>query len=450
MPDLTEPATSTTRLPAPSAATLSKVSKKLLPLLIAIYILCFLDRTNIGLAKGDLEVDLGIGAAAYGLGAGLFFLSYALFEVPSNIILSKVGARRWIFRIGLTWGIIAIAMAFVWNDWSFYAGRLLLGAAEAGLYPGVMYYLAQWFPHMERARIQGLFILGAPIASIVGSPIGGALLQLDGIGGIHGWQWMFVIEGVPSLVLAFVVLKLLPDRPSVAKWLDPVEAKNLEAFVAQENQSGADRTGNHRFRDLIRDRQIIFIAIAYFATQVAVYSIAYFLPSIIGTIGTFSPFQIGLLTSVPWIFGAIGAVILTRRARARNNSRTWIIICLAGTIVGLIVAVAAGGWVGFAAFCFFGFFMVADQALLLGLVGLRLNGTLLAVGLAMVNTFGLLGGFVGPYAMGAIEAVTKNPVSGIWLIAGLSIVGIIFSLFLARVTVQRIEPTVAVDVEGTR
>ncbi len=191
--------------------------RKLMPLLIAAYVISFLDRTNIAFAKHSMGVDLGISSAAYGLGAGLFFLTYALFEIPSNLVMHRVGARFWITRIMITWGALSVAMAFVRGETSFYVMRLLLGAAEAGLFPGVMLYLTYWFGREERARATGYFLLGVCIANIVGGPLAGALIELDGTLGFHGWQWLFVVEGIPAILLAFVVWTRLPDRPS-ARW----------------------------------------------------------------------------------------------------------------------------------------------------------------------------------------------------------------------------------------
>ena len=197
--------------------------RKLMPLMIALYIIAFIDRTNIGMAKSALEADIGLSAAAYGLGAGLFFSAYALLEVPSNLVMHRVGARFWITRIAITWGLISMLQAVVWNDVSFYVVRILLGAAEAGLYPGMILYITYWFPRADRAKAIGLFLLGVSLANIIGAPLGGLLLQMDGLGGLHGWQWMFVIEGIPAVILAFVVWFDLPDRPRQAKWLNAAD-----------------------------------------------------------------------------------------------------------------------------------------------------------------------------------------------------------------------------------
>lgn len=199
--------------------THKKIYRHLMPLLIVAYIISFIDRTNIGMAKATMSVDIGLSATAFGLGAGLFFLTYAVLEIPSNLFLTRIGARRWIARIMITWGILSCGMAFVTGPTSFYVMRLLLGAAEAGLYPGIIYYLTLWFGREERAKATGLFLLGVCLANIIGAPLGGLLLSLDGMSGWHGWQWMFFIEGLPAIALAFVVWRRLPDKPADARWL---------------------------------------------------------------------------------------------------------------------------------------------------------------------------------------------------------------------------------------
>lgn len=205
----------------------TKVYWRLLPLLITVYVISFIDRTNIGMAKNAMSIDLNLSATAFGLGAGLFFLTYSLLEIPSNLFLARLGARFWIARIMVTWGIISCGMAFVTGPWSFYAMRLLLGAAEAGLYPGIVYYLTLWFGRDERAKATGLFLLGVCFANIIGGPLGGLLLTMDGALGWSGWRWMFFIEGLPAIFLAYVVWRILPDKPEDAKWLDKNEVKMI-------------------------------------------------------------------------------------------------------------------------------------------------------------------------------------------------------------------------------
>lgn len=409
-----------------------RVFIKLLPLLCIVYVLCFLDRTNIGMAKERLELDVGISAAAYGLGAGLFFLAYASLEIPSNLIIHKVGARAWITRIMLTWGLISMGMAFVQGELSFYILRILLGAAEAGLYPGILYFLTLWFPHQDRARAQALFLLGAPIAVILGAPLSGALMQMDGVGGLHGWQWMFLIEGLPTVLLAFYVWKVLPDRPTKAKWLDPQTARNLEDFVARQNEEGASSSGNHNFKAALKDRQILIVAALYFTNQISLYAVAYFLPSIMAKAGDFTSFQIGLLVSVPWIFAAVGMLLVSRWAKQHNSDRLWIIIATLGMAIGLSVAAAGPPWIAFAGFCLMGLCMLAPQPLLFTHVSKRLSGVTVAAGLAFINTLGLLGGFFGPNAMGLAEQTTGATTAGLWLLAGLCVVGVVLGALLTK------------------
>ncbi|MCM1013097.1 MULTISPECIES: MFS transporter [unclassified Brevibacterium] len=418
--------------PRPPEVLNRVIFARLMPLLIAAYILAFLDRTNIGMAKDRLEIDLGISATAYGIGAGLFFLTYALFEVPSNIIMHKVGARWWIMRIMITWGLISAAMMFVQGEWSFYILRMLLGIAEAGLFPGVMYYLTKWFTVKDRAKANGAFLLGVSIANIVGAPIGGLLLTMDGFLGLHGWQWMFLIEGLPACFLAFVVWKFLPDGPRQAKFLTPEEADRLEKTIAAEEQAGASGAANHRLIDIVRDRQIILVIGIYFGHQLAVYALNFFLPSIIGSWGEMSSIEIGLLTAVPWVFSAVGALILPRFAKTASMSKRIALAAMIGIIVGYIIGAIGGPVLGLIGFSLAAFNFFVLQPILFTFPATRLTGVSLAAGLALVNTIGLLGGFLGPYIMGYMEDLTGSAVSGLWLIVGVCVIGACLIPFLKQ------------------
>ncbi|MFE4972763.1 MFS transporter [Kitasatospora sp. NPDC056651] len=391
--------------------------RRLMPLLLAAYIMSFLDRTNIGLAKERLEVDLGISAAAYGLGAGLFFLTYAVSEIPSNLVMHRVGARWWITRIMLTWGVISACMAFVRGEKSFYAMRLLLGAAEAGLLPGILLYFTYWFRSGTRGRAIGLLLLGASIASVLGNPLGGLLLEMDGIGGWHGWQWMFVIEGLPCVLLAFVVLRYLPDGPATAPWLTAREAALVSEAAAREQEEGAKAAGTSSgsLLTVLRDRQMLIAIFANWTHQVALYSVVYFLPGIIGGWGHPSPFTIGLLTSLPWVTAAIGAVMVPPRATTPLRSRNFVVTGLLMMFVGLVVATVSSPVIALLGFCFTGLAFFVVQPLLFNFPGTRLEGRTLAGGLALLNTVGITGGFVGPYVMGWAEESTGNHLAGLWI-----------------------------------
>lgn len=411
----------------------SLIARRLMPLLIGAYILAFLDRTNIGMAKDRMEIDLGISATAFGIGAGLFFITYALSEIPSNLIMHKVGARFWIMRIMITWGLISAGMAFVQDEWSFYILRMLLGVAEAGLFPGVMYLITQWFVVQDRAKMNGLFLLGVVIANIVGAPIGGILLTLDGMGGLHGWQWMFIIEGLPACMLAFVVWKYLPNKPTDAKFLTTEEAVDLEARIAKEENEGASHAGITKLRHVVKDKQILLVVAIYFTHQVAVYALSFFLPSIIGTYGDLSSVQIGLLTAIPWIFCGIGALLVPRFASTPRRSKNIATITLVGVCVGFALGAVGGPILGLIGFCLAAFNFFAHQSVLYTYPSTRMAGATLAAGLAFVNTIGLFGGFAGPYIMGLMEDLTGSKISGLWFVVALLAIGSLLTLGLKGV-----------------
>lgn len=402
--------------PPRDTATLNKLLfVKLMPLLIAAYVLSFLDRTNIALAKHHLDVDLGISAAAYGLGAGLFFLTYALSEIPSNLIMHRVGARFWIARIMITWGLISAAMAFVQGETSFYVLRLLLGIAEAGLFPGVMLYLTYWFGREQRARATGYFLLGVCLANIIGGPLGAALMQLDGVFGWRGWQWMFMLEGLPAVFFAIVVWRKLPDRPSTAPWLTAAEAQQIERQLATEAEEGASH-GGHALKQCLTP-QILLAIFVYFCHQITVYTVIFFLPGIIGKYGEMSALQVGLLTSLPWLAAAIGAIALPKFASTPRRARHMLVAGLLTMALGLAIASLAGPVISLMGFCLSAVMFFVVQSIIFLYPASRLKGAALAGGLGFVNSCGLLGGFVGPSVMGLIEQSTGNAMNGMKVIA---------------------------------
>jgi len=296
-----------------------KAARRLLPLLVLLYLINYLDRVNIGFAALTMNADLGLSSAAYGLGAGLFFIGYFFFEVPSNVVLHKVGARLWIARIMITWGLVASATAFVQGEVSFYVVRVLLGIAEAGFFPGVLLYLTYWFPRAERARIVALTFLAVPLASVIGSPLSTVLIQHgDGLLGFDaGWRFMFFVEGLPALVLGVAVLFLLPSRPSSARWLTPAEATALEERLAAED---AREVGSEvPTRQALTDPRVLALSVVYFGIVFGLYVLAFFLPQVIagfqeqfGT--TFSLLQVGLVTAVPYAFAAVAMVLWARHS----------------------------------------------------------------------------------------------------------------------------------------
>lgn len=415
----------------PALASLNQLLfARLLPLLILAYVVSFIDRTNIALAKAQMAVDLGISAAAYGLGAGLFFLSYAACEVPSNLIMHRVGARFWITRIMVSWGLLSAGMAFVQGEWSFYAMRLLLGAAEAGLFPGVMLYLTYWFGLQARARATGYFLMGVCIANIVSGPLAGALMQLEGLWGWHGWQWMFVLEGLPAVALAAVVWRHLPDGPETAPWLAPEQRALLRRHLAHEQAQNRAQTGGKGHEDAhasaaqglwvaVKDAQIWRAIAVYFCHQISIYTVIFFLPGLIGASGALSMLQVGLLTAVPWLVAALGAAVFPQQATTPQRCRRLLWVGLLVMAMGLAIAAQGGPALALVGCCVTALMFFVVQPVLFLFPTSRLSGAALAGGIGLVNTVGLLGGFLGPSVMGLIEQQTGSTDHGMLIIAGL-------------------------------
>jgi len=394
--------------------------RKLMPMLIFAYVISFLDRTNISLAKTHMAVDLGISAAAYGFGAGLFFLTYALMEVPSNLIMHRVGARLWITRIMITWGILSAGMAFITDETTFYIARALLGAAEAGLFPGVMLYLTYWFGKEQRARASGYFLIGVCLANIISGPIGGLLLEMDGIMGWHGWQWLFFLEGIPAVLFSVVIWKKLPDKPSKASWLTKEQADEVEQALKKENDEEiASGNVGHSFKGVFKIPQLWLAIAVYFLHQISVYSVIFFLPGIIGTYGGLTSVEIGLLNSIPWIAAALGAAFLPKYATTPKLSRK---IMFGGLILmsaGLTLAAYTPPMIALIGFTLTASMFFVVQPVVFLFATSRLAGAGMAAGLALVNTCGITGGFFGPSLLGFVEQTTGSTKNGLIIVAAL-------------------------------
>jgi len=394
--------------------------RKLMPMLIFAYVISFLDRTNISLAKTHMAVDLGISAAAYGFGAGLFFLTYALMEVPSNLIMHRVGARLWITRIMITWGILSAGMAFITDETTFYIARALLGAAEAGLFPGVMLYLTYWFGKEQRARASGYFLIGVCLANIISGPIGGLLLEMDGIMGWHGWQWLFFLEGIPAVLFSVVIWKKLPDKPSKARWLTKEQADEVEQALKKENDEEiASGNVGHSFKGVFKIPQLWLAIAVYFLHQISVYSVIFFLPGIIGTYGGLTSVEIGLLNSIPWVAAALGAAFLPKYATTPKLSRK---IMFGGLILmsaGLTLAAYTPPMIALIGFTLTASMFFVVQPVVFLFASSRLAGAGMAAGLALVNTCGITGGFFGPSLLGVVEQTTGSTKNGLIIVAAL-------------------------------
>ena len=402
-------------------APVKKAFWRLMPLLVLCYFVAYLDRANVGFGAVHMSYDIGLTASAFGFGAGLFFLTYFFLEVPSNLLLARYGARRWIARIMFTWGAMSGAMAFVTNETGFYTLRLLLGAAEAGFFPGITYFVTLWFPAAYRARIMAFFLCAAPISLSLGGPVSGALLGLDGFLGVPGWRWMFIIEALPAMVLSFVVLRYLTDRPSDAEWLDPDERIELSNRLATDAQQISASGEQGLFHALFNSRVLLF-GLANFAIVVAAYGVSFFLPRIIKEFGL-SDLQTGFLSAVPYALAAIVLVWWGKRSDARLERRYHTVIPIVFASVGLAAAAlltdpaartiafscaAIGCWAAMPVF----------WSLCFGNIP-RKNA---AGAIAVINAIANLGGFTGPSIMGFFRDRTGDFVVGLLVLAGVNLV----------------------------
>jgi ACS family tartrate transporter-like MFS transporter len=395
-------------------AVLTKVALRFVPLLTLAYVINYLDRTNIGVAALTMNRDLGFSQTEFGLGAAILFLGYTVFEIPSNLALYRFGARRWIARVMITWGLVSIATAWVYDVNSYYWARFALGVAEAGFFPGVAYYFAAWFPTQYRARMLAWFLVAIPLSSVIGGPISGMLLEMNGAFGLLGWQWLFIVEGLPAVVLGVVVLRVLSDRPEIAAWLSPEEQRVLNAMLAEEKRERPKSS----LAAALSDIRVVMLAAIQLGFTIGSYGIGIFLPQIIKGFGL-SNLAASVLSAVPYIFASAAmlwwAWYVDRTGRKIGNLA---IACAVGT-AGLLASVATGDLV------------VAVAALTVALIGITsaraifwpiptrfLAGVGAAAGLAFINSIGTAGGFAGPYLMGWLRDFTGSFEAGLIVMAG--------------------------------
>ncbi|EME63540.1 MFS transporter [Amycolatopsis decaplanina] len=421
-----------------TAQAVRKAMIRLVPFLGLLYLLNYLDRVNVGFAALTMNADLGISSAAYGLGAGLFFVGYFFFEVPSNVILHKVGARVWIARIMVTWGIVASATAFIQGEVSFYIVRVLLGIAEAGFFPGIILYLTYWFPRKVRAKIVALFFLAVPLSSVIGSPVSALLIKHgEGVLGFDaGWRFMFFAEGIPSILLGVAVLFLLPNRPKNAKWLSPEQRTALQSTLDAEDT----REVGHEVstRSALTDPRVLALSAVYFGIIFGLYVLAFFLPQVIKGFQqqfqtTYSIVEIGLITAIPYAVAAVAMVLW-----ARHSDRT-------GERAGHVAIAAFVGAVAIAAALYLGSPLLVMAAVTLCAVGVFtavpvfwqlpnafLTGVGAAAGIGLINSFGNLSGFVGPYLVGWLQGMTGSFRPGMWAVAFFMGMAGVIALFFRR------------------
>jgi MFS transporter, ACS family, tartrate transporter len=399
----------------------AKATWRLIPFMALLYVVSFLDRVNVSAASLTMNRDLHLGDAAYGFGAGIFFLGYFLFEVPSNVILERVGARLWISRIMLSWGLVSMATAFVTGPYSFYAARFLLGLAEAGFFPGMVLYLTYWFPTPHRAQLIALFMAALPFSNVIGQPISGLILQIEPVHGLHGWQWLFLLEGAPSVLLGVLVLWWLPNGPQDAKWLNDGERAEIAAALAGEHSR--DHTG---FWPMLRDPRVWLLAIPDFGIVVALYGVNLWLPQIVQQqhMGA-TPLQTTLIAAVPYAF-AMAAMILWGLSSDARHERIWHVASAA--LVGAAGLVAAALFLApgaglhspvaiMTAFTVCTCGIYAALSVFWTLPPSFLGGTAAAGGIALINSLSNLGGFFGPSMMGWLKAETGSFSTGLGVLA---------------------------------
>nr|WP_280639936.1 MFS transporter [Pseudomonas sp. RGM2987] len=393
------------------------------------FILNYIDRVNIGFVRTHMEHDLGIGAAAYGLGAGLFFIGYALFEVPSNMLLQRIGARVWLTRIMLTWGIVATMMAFIQNETHFYILRFLLGVAEAGFFPGVIYYFTRWLPGVERGKAIAIFLSGSAIASLISGPLSGALLQIEGFG-FHGWQWMFAIEGLASVVLGFFVWFWLDSKPHDAKWMTREEQDALvDAIDQEQREREAVATVKPTIGKLLKDRQIMLFCALYFCIQLTIYAATFWLPSIIKKMGDLSDIQVGFFNSIPWLISIIAMYSFAALSSKFKFQQAWVATALLIAAAGMFFSTTGGPIFAFVAICFAAIGFKSASSLFWPIPQGYLDARIAAAVIALINSIGNLGGFVAPTTFGFLEQTTGSIQGGLYGLAGTSVLAAILVFF---------------------
>jgi len=410
--------------------TLRKITWRIVPFIMILYLIAYIDRVNIGFAAITMKEDLGFTASILGFGAGIFFLGYFLFEVPSNIILHRIGARIWITRVMITWGIIAGGMAFVESSTSFYVMRFLLGVAEAGFFPGIILYLSYWFPARNRAGVIALFMAAAPIATAIGSPISAALLEMHGILGLAGWQWMFLIEAFPAVILGVVVFFYMTDRPEKATWLKQDEREWLVHTMQLEN-AGKDKQQHHSIIRGLANPRVLALAMVYFGTSAGLYTLGIWAPQIIKELGV-SSMTVGLLNAIPPVVSVI-AMILWSRHSDKTNERTWhvALACLIAA-TGLVIAASTNSMLGLiASLTIVNVGISCSKPPLWSMPTVFLSGTAAATGIATINSIGNLGGFAGPAMIGWVKDQTGSFTGGLYFVAGLLILSTILTLILS-------------------
>jgi MFS family permease len=398
-----------------------RISIRILPILFCCYLINYIDRVNVSFAQLRISTSLGIGPAAYGFGAGLFFIGYFFLQVPSNLFLHRIGARNCISLIMLLWGAVSASTAFVRNEWEFYVIRFLLGAAEAGFFPGVILYLTWWYPAAVRVRVVALFLTAIPVAGLLGGPVSGWILDNVRSSGFQDWQWLFILEGLPCLLIALWVFRCLPDHPRDARWLSEADRRKLETALQEEalqrsaTGSGADSAAKAFWHPLVWK-----LCLLYFCTMMGLYGLTFWLPQVIKALGWPGALQIGLLSAIPWLAAVVFMLLLGARSDERQERRLHCGFAAAAGAIGFaFCGFAHSGLIGLAAISLAAAGVMGMMAVQWSLPSNLLGGSAAAAGIALVNSFGNLGGFVSPTLIGQITKVTGNQTWGLFATAAI-------------------------------
>jgi len=411
-------------------ALYAKITRRIVPYLFLLYIVAYIDRVNVGFAAIDMKRQLGFSDTVYGTGAAIFFIGYALFDMPSSLMVQRLGTRLWIARIMITWGLIAAAMAFVHSPSSFYTMRFLLGVGEAGFVPGMLLYLTYWFPSHVRARAVAKFMTATSLSGVIGGPLSSALLKLDGLGGLGGWQWLFIAEGIPTMLLGISVLFILKDSPAQAQWLEPEERQ----WLMQELESDRARYGatqHHNFADAFKLPAVWLLTFVYVSIQIGVYVVNLWMPLILSSLSTLKhgSDRIAELSTIPYLLAAICTVLVGWSSDRWNERSGHLAGCMFMAAVGFVLAGMAGSLtVALTAFSLATVGMLSSMGPFWALMTRNVAGSAAAAGVAMITTLGALGGFTGPYVTGRLRDATHSFSGGLYAIGALALLAALVSL----------------------
>jgi sugar phosphate permease len=429
---------------------MDKAQKKLVPFILLMYVLAFLDRANIGFAKQAFQLSTGISDAAFALGAGIFFIGYAVFEVPSNIIMHHVGARIWLARIMITWGIVAAGFALVTTEMQFLVLRVLLGICEAGFFPGIIYYFTYWFTASRRSTVMGMFYFGAPLSFIFGSPLSGLLMDMDGMLGFTGWQWMFAVEGLLASIVGIWALWYLVDRPEKATFIPEEEKQALIAELEEENAGKAE--GHVSALQALANPKVLYLCTIYFMIQIGVYGVTFYLPTqVAGLLGKKVGLMVGFVSAIPWVCALLANATIPRysdRSGKRGSLAAGLMIAAA---LGVVLSASGSPVIGVAALCVAASGFFACQPVFWTMPTRFLSGIAAASAIALINSIGNLGGFVAPNLRVWAEQSFHSPAAGLYVLGAASLIGAV--LFLASIPMgigSKTKPAVQDSVSGNQ